>query len=587
MDARIVRVGHSSPTVIGRYALFDKIASGGMASVHYGRLIGDSGFSRTVAIKRLHPHLAQDPDFSIGFRDEARVAARIRHPNVVPTLDVVSTDEELFIVMEYVHGEALNRLIRAAVKRGERVPPPIAAALIVGVLHGLHAAHEATGEDGAPLHVVHRDVSPQNILVGIDGIPRLVDFGVAKAAGRAHSTREGTIKGKVAYMAPEQIRGAAATRLMDIYGSAVVCWEMLTGARLFDADNDVTVLERAMNMTVEAPSKLVPSLSAALDSVVLRGLERDPDKRFRTAKEMARALEDATPIASNSRVGEWVETVAGDSLAKRAAKVAEIESGSTAKAAPPSSPSKPTTSRTEHTISTAPLHLASREVRPPPAFEAEDPATIEQPLQTPASVPSRVERSAALSKPPVVIGASFPPPADPATAATGDVSRVVPARDYRVVVGVVVAVLGLFSIVAVGLAVHRSRSRVDATIAPASAAIVPTSVSALPSTEIPLAETASTEVPSAVATAAAEIPTGTSMPPTASATSAPGPTASESPTSTAKTHATAAAAASETIHSPKPASGVAHTAPTPVKTGCTPPYTIDANGTKRYKVECF
>src|SRR5262245_51026591 len=171
-------------SVIGRYALHGELASGGMATVHLGRLLGPVGFSRTVAIKRLHAQYAQDPEFVSMFLDEARLAARIRHPNVVPTLDVVATSGELFLVMEYVPGESLSRLARAARDRMERMPPRIVSAIMSGVLHGLHAAHEAKSERGEPLGIVHRDVSPQNVLVGTDGVARVLDFGVAKAAGR-------------------------------------------------------------------------------------------------------------------------------------------------------------------------------------------------------------------------------------------------------------------------------------------------------------------------------------------------------------------------------------------------------------------
>jgi serine/threonine-protein kinase len=173
-----------------------------MATVHFGRLLGVVGFSKTVAIKRLHPHLARDPEFVSMFLDEARLAARVRHPNVVSTLDVVALEGELFLVMEYIQGESLRQLGRSASEASTRIPPPIAATILVGVLHGLHAAHDAVNERGEPLGIVHRDVSPQNILVGIDGVPRVFDFGVAKAAGRLQSTHEGQLKGKLAYMSP-------------------------------------------------------------------------------------------------------------------------------------------------------------------------------------------------------------------------------------------------------------------------------------------------------------------------------------------------------------------------------------------------
>src|SRR5580658_1265694 len=230
------------PRMVGRYALYEKIASGGMATVHIGRLLGPVGFTRTVAIKRMHPQFTGDPEFVSMFLDEARLAARIRHPNVVSTLDVVAMNGELFLVMDYVPGESLARLVRGATLRGERIPPAIAATIMVGVLHGLHAAHEARNDRGEPLEVVHRDVSPQNILVGIDGVSRVLDFGVAKAVGRLHTTRDGQLKGKLAYMAPEQLRGTT-TRLTDVYAASIVLWEALTSKRPFQAENEAQMVD--------------------------------------------------------------------------------------------------------------------------------------------------------------------------------------------------------------------------------------------------------------------------------------------------------------------------------------------------------
>src|SRR5438094_9657465 len=195
----------STERVVGRYALYGEIAAGGMATVHLGRLIGQVGFSRTVAIKRLHAQYAKDPEFVSMFLDEARLAARIRHPNVVATLDVVALRGELFLVMEFVQGESLSRLVRHARETRGSMPVPIVGAVMSGVLQGLHAAHEARNERGEPLDVVHRDVSPQNVLVGVDGVARVLDFGVAKAIGRLQTTRDGQIKGKTAYMSPVHI----------------------------------------------------------------------------------------------------------------------------------------------------------------------------------------------------------------------------------------------------------------------------------------------------------------------------------------------------------------------------------------------
>ena len=308
-------------------ALYDEIASGGMASVYFGRLSGAVGFARTVAIKRLHPHLAQEPDFVTMIIDEARLAARIVHPNVVPTLDVVADGDEVFIVMEYVAGESLARLQFAQSQRGERAPLATAITLITGVLHGLHAAHEAKSETGEHLGIVHRDVSPQNVLVGSDGTVRVLDFGVAKAAGKLHSTREGSVKGKVAYMAPEQIRGEQVTRRSDIYAAGVLLWELLAGQRLFSAENDVVLVHRitSPDFAPEPPSTHNPDVSPELDALVVRALAADPAARFATAREMAQSLERAGAIASASSIGDWVEHLAEAALAKRAAVVAGME----------------------------------------------------------------------------------------------------------------------------------------------------------------------------------------------------------------------------------------------------------------------
>jgi eukaryotic-like serine/threonine-protein kinase len=315
----------TAPRVIGRYVLYGAIASGGMATVHFGRLMGPAGFARPVAIKRLHEQFARDPDFVKMFFDEARLAARIAHPNVVATLDVVAPDDEVFLVMEYVRGVALVQLIRNLNQRGQKLPPLIAVGIMVGVLHGLHAAHEATNDRGESLNLVHRDVSPQNVLVGTDGVPRLLDFGVAAASGRAQSTRDGQLKGKLAYMAPEQVRAEQPTRRTDVFAASVVLWEMLTGKRLFYAANEASVLARVLNAEIPAPSSIATDLPKAFDRVVARGLERDPAKRYPTARDMANDLGSIIGVASATEIGEWVERTAAEELRQRAATIAQIE----------------------------------------------------------------------------------------------------------------------------------------------------------------------------------------------------------------------------------------------------------------------
>ncbi|WP_438032596.1 protein kinase domain-containing protein [Sorangium sp. So ce204] len=275
----------------GRYESLRAIASGGMATVYLGRALGAGGFERLVALKMMHPHIAAEPEFVAMFLDEARLAARVRHPNVVATFDLV--EDPLFLVMEYIEGPSLHSLLRTCARAKRPVPLGIVLRIFLDVLAGLHAAHELTGSEGEPLHLVHRDVSPQNVLVGVDGIARITDFGVARAETRLMSTRGNALKGKLAYMAPEQIRAANVDRRSDVYSAGVVLWEMLTEERLFKADNDGALLAQILQGAPAGPRGVVPSVPAAIDEICLRALRTDPDDRFPTAAAFAEALEEA------------------------------------------------------------------------------------------------------------------------------------------------------------------------------------------------------------------------------------------------------------------------------------------------------
>jgi serine/threonine protein kinase len=310
---------YQEPRQLGRYAMYGAIGSGGMATVHFGRLLGPSGFARPVAIKRLHEQFASDRDFADMLIDEAHTASRIAHTNVVPTLDVLAEEGELWLVMEYVNGESLARLLDATM--GRPLPVPIAAALITGVLHGLHAAHETRSEAGELLGIVHRDVSPDNVLVGVDGVPRLADFGVAKARGRVRTTPAGQVKGKLAYMPAEQLRGREVDRRADVYGAGAVLWETLTGRMLFDGASEGELIHRVLEDVVAPPSELNGLVPAVLDAVTLRALSRDPAERFGTAREMAQAIEGSLRVASQSEIADWLQHVAGPTLATRATQL--------------------------------------------------------------------------------------------------------------------------------------------------------------------------------------------------------------------------------------------------------------------------
>ena len=326
-----------APLLVDRYAIYDAIASGGMATVHLGRLIGTAGFLRTVAIKRLHSQFAHDADFTAMFLDEARLASRIQHPNVVSTLDVVMKDEELLLVMEYIRGESLSRLVRRARDSGERLPPRVAVSIVVGALHGLHAAHEAVDEKGTPMGLVHRDMSPQNVLVGTDGIARVLDFGVAKATGRVHTTKDGDIKGKVLYMAPEQLAAQPLTCTADVYAAGVVLFETLTCVRMFAGENEGAALTKIIQNDIKVPSEIDPAL-APFDAIVRRATAGNPADRYPSALAMAVELEAAVSApASPTEVSAWVQKLASEILDERARMVSEIERSST-RSKPPLNP---------------------------------------------------------------------------------------------------------------------------------------------------------------------------------------------------------------------------------------------------------
>ena len=315
-------IGTPSTNGSGRYQVFAELACGGMAMVYLGQLEGEHGFKRSVAIKKMHAQYARDTEFRGMFLDEARLVARIRHPNVVPTLDIVSREDTLLLVMDYIDGESASHLVNEA----GRIPPRIAAAIAQDALLGLHAAHELADDEGRPLGVIHRDVSPANVLVGTDGLARILDFGVAKAAGRSAPTRDGSIKGKVPYMPPEQLWGGELDRTVDVYAMSVVLWEMLAGRHLFRGNTDVETMSRVVEQVVDPPSTYARE-AAPLDDVILKGLSRDPSKRFSTALEMAKAIDRALAPASRLEIGEWVSRVAGESLAKRSELLRRMQRG--------------------------------------------------------------------------------------------------------------------------------------------------------------------------------------------------------------------------------------------------------------------
>ena len=303
--------------VIGRYTLHAKIGVGGMASVCLGWISGAAEFSRVVAIKRMHPQFTFDELFAARFRDEAWLSSRLLHPNIVEVLDVVEQGQELLIVMEYVHGVSVAGLLFDAMSAGDKLPPSVVAGILVPALHGLHAAHEATDDEGHPIGLVHRDFSPQNIMVSSEGQAKILDFGIARAQTHVHVTSAGMLSGKFAYFSPEQAQAGVMDRRVDVFAAGIVLWEMLAGARLFGAPDitDAATLQRVLNHPVRPPSAVNPKVPSTLDALVLHALERAPERRFASARAFALELEAATDVASPSTVAEWIERMCAKRLA--------------------------------------------------------------------------------------------------------------------------------------------------------------------------------------------------------------------------------------------------------------------------------
>lgn len=305
---------------LGRYEVLSKLAAGGMAVVYAARLHGIAGFQRMVALKVLHANLAHEEEFIAMFLDEARLAARIRHPNVVSTIEISdSLGAGYYLVMEYIEGDHLGRLLAAAHKESERLPVPIVLRIVTDALAGLAAAHDLTDDTGRRVNLVHRDVSPHNIMVGTDGVARLTDFGVAKAEDRRTHTRDGQVKGKLAYMAPEQASTGQADQRSDLFAMGVILWECLTGRRLFRAGNAAATLNKLINGSIPPPSSIDSGLEP-VDEILQRALHREPESRFQEAEAFISAIERAAPvlggIASQREVGRMVKRLAEEKLTR-------------------------------------------------------------------------------------------------------------------------------------------------------------------------------------------------------------------------------------------------------------------------------
>jgi len=323
------RSNSKEPASASRYERLVKIASGGMASVYVGRLRGALGFQQLVAIKRPHAHLLHGSDLKRALLAEARLASRIRHANVVSVRDVETEEDSVLLVMDYVEGASMHELLhgsrtadrRTAIRAGLRVVRDLCA--------GLQAVHDLTDDDDRPLGLVHRDVSPQNVLVGVDdGVARLADFGIAKCL-HAHdtSTAEGTLKGKFAYMAPEYILGAGFDQRADLFAVGVLLWEILTNRRLFDGESHIDIIRKVLGDRIPPVSELSPELGRGFDALVDCALTRDPVGRFAHARDLGAALEAALAqsdyAATHEEVARFVRAQVGPRLADRKRRIKE------------------------------------------------------------------------------------------------------------------------------------------------------------------------------------------------------------------------------------------------------------------------
>lgn len=302
----------------GSYEIIHKLAQGGMATTYLARKLGEAGFERIVVLKRIRQELASEPGVRDAIRDEARIAASIHHPNVVHVEDVIEADTELGLVMPYVESVSLGALLASAPSPPERaLPPPIAIRILLDVLAALEAAHEARDLRGEPLGLVHRDVSPKNVLVGADGVARLIDFGVAMAQGRLGQTQSGIMKGTLAYMSPEQLRRREMDRRSDVFAAGSVLFEALVGKRLFEGRDEADILIAILADEIPTLEGRVSGVTSALDAVLVEALARDPDERFASARAFAEALEKAVTPASAKEVALVVKERAGAELEAR------------------------------------------------------------------------------------------------------------------------------------------------------------------------------------------------------------------------------------------------------------------------------
>ena len=327
--------------VVGRNTLLTRLAPGGMGEIWLARQSGLKGFEKVVVVKRILDTYCQDPEFVEMFLDEARIAAQLSHPNIVQIYDLGEHAGAYYIAMEYLAGEMLSRVVRAGLRAGRPPPWSHVARLLASAAEGLGYAHAKKGLDGQPLHIVHRDVSPQNLMVTYDGVIKVLDFGIAKASGRATSTGAGKFKGKTSYMAPEQVRGGEIDGRADVFALGVVLWELLARARLFQFDDPLAALHAIVSPDpIPSPLTRNPEAPPELAAIALRALERKPERRYASATEFAGALEDwlkTQPDAPGHReVSEYLRGLFAERMSEQSKMIEQARSEDVHRVRPPS-----------------------------------------------------------------------------------------------------------------------------------------------------------------------------------------------------------------------------------------------------------
>ena len=384
------------PIQFGKYKLIQPLAQGGMAEIFLAKQQGPAGYEKTVVIKRVLSHYSAHPEFVAMFLDEARLAAQLSHPNIVQIFDFGENEGAYYLCMEYLRGEDLHTLVKLAAKKNLPISPQVAATVVAAACDALHYAHSLTSDEGQPLNIVHRDISPSNIFVSFQGVVKVLDFGIARAEGKVVKTATGMIKGKLAYMAPEQAKGLALDGRADVWALGAVLHELLTGKRLFWRGNDVESFRALLDERVPLPSELRAGIPRELDEICCRALERDLDLRYTSAKEMYGDLDDflssRTYVPSQTLLQSYLQELVGEE------EVAAKLKSTLSKALPPAAAAEPPPPSSRSVVTKG--SGAVRSQPPPPP----DPAN-----ETRAAPPSAPVRRRSLTHHPIAPPAKKPP----------------------------------------------------------------------------------------------------------------------------------------------------------------------------------